>query len=94
MFSNSKANADSEYRRPLLEADAQAGNHLDEQYDQEQESSALTTPRTAGGSKVVSFKEEVQVRIIAPPLRSTASSREAGELRGSVVALIKLNICS
>lgn len=88
MFSNSKSNgsnADSESRRPLLDVEAQPGNHLDEYCDPEHEASALVTPRTAGGSKVVSFKDEVQVRIIAPPLRSTTSSREAGEPRHSVV---------
>jgi len=42
--------------------------------------SALQTPRTAGGSKVVKFKDDVQVRIIAPQLRSNTTSREAGEL--------------
>lgn len=79
MFSNSKENADSEYRRPLLDAEAQAGDHIEEHYGADlDESSALATPRTAGGSKVVTFKDEVQVRIIAPPLRSTATSREAG----------------
>ena len=81
MFSNSKENADSEYRRPLLDTEAQAGDHMDEHYSADlDESSALATPRTAGGSKVVTFKDEVQVRIIAPPLRSTATSREAGGL--------------
>jgi hypothetical protein len=76
MFSNS--NADSEYRQPLLDT---AENHLDDQYDAEPESSALATPRTAGGSKVVTFKDEVQVRVFLPPLRSTTTSREAGELK-------------
>lgn len=88
MFSNSKSNgsnADLEYRRPLLDVEAQPGNQLDEYYDPEHEDSALVTPRTAGGSKVVSFKDEVQVRIIAPSLRSTTSSREAGESQRSVV---------
>lgn len=82
MFSNSKANvpnADSEYTHPLLDAEAQANNHLDEHYDSEHEGSALVTPRTAGGSKVVTFKNEVEVKVFAPPLRSTTSSREAGD---------------
>jgi len=81
MFNKSKANgsSDTEYRQPLLDAEAQASNHIGEgDFDDEQ--GALATPRTAGGSKVVKFKEDVQVRVIGPPLRSMIASRETGEL--------------
>ena len=79
MFSNSKANghSDSEYREPLLGAEAQDSNPRTDD-DLEREESALATPKTAGGSKVVKFREEVQVKVIAPSLRSTTSSRETG----------------
>ncbi len=79
MFNNSKENghSDSEYRQPLLGAEAQDSNHLTD-HDLDDEVSALATPRTAGGSKVVTFNEEVQVKVIPPSLRSTTSSRETG----------------
>ncbi len=77
MFNKSKGNgsSDTEYRQPLLDAEAQASNHIGED-DFDDEQGAL---RTAGGSKVVKFKEDVQVRVIGPPLRSMTSSRETGE---------------
>ncbi|PPQ98624.1 hypothetical protein CVT24_003957 [Panaeolus cyanescens] len=66
-------NADGESSQPLLSQTI--FNVADDDDDDGDSPSALApTPKTAGGSRVVTFKDEVQV--IAPSLRSTTSSRE------------------
>ncbi|KAF9475551.1 amino acid transporter [Pholiota conissans] len=65
-----------EHRQPLLAGEEphtlfEAGDDSD---DDLEGTSALVTPKTARGTHSVTFKEEVQ--LIAPPLRSTTTSRE------------------
>ena len=86
MFNKSRTNgnADSEYRRPLLDSEAEHSRTLfnaDDDSDEEG-TSALVEPTT---SKSVHFKEDVQV--IAPPLRSMTASRETGESASSLTSL-------
>ena len=86
MFNKSRTNgnADSEYRRPLLDSEAEHSRTLfnaDDDSDEEG-TSALVEPTT---SKSVHFKEDVQV--IAPPLRSMTASRETGESASSSTSL-------
>lgn len=94
MFNKSKANgsSDVEYRQPLLDAEAQASNRVSDD-DIDNEHGALATPMTAGGSKVVKFKEHVQVRVIAPTLRSMNSSRETGQSYISFVLNTTCYLC-
>ena len=72
-----------EHRQPLLDPE-EDGDHAphtlftaaDDSDDDLEDTSALVTPKTARGTHSVSFSDEVQVRILAPNLRSTTSSRE------------------
>ncbi|PPQ67326.1 hypothetical protein CVT25_005909 [Psilocybe cyanescens] len=71
--------SESESRQPLLNAREHPSPHTlfttgEDSDDDLEGSSALVSPKTARGTHSVSFKEEVQ--LIAPPLRSTTSSRE------------------
>lgn len=80
--SQSRHNVDSgpeESRQPLLHSRENLNDHhadtiftAGDDFDEELEgTSALVTPKTHN----VTFKEDIQ--LIAPPLRSTTSSREA-----------------
>lgn len=80
--SHSRINVDSgteEFRQPLLHSREDLNNHHAEtiftagdDFDEDVEgTSALETPKTRN----VTFEEDIQH--IAPPLRSTTSSREA-----------------
>ncbi|KAF9531648.1 amino acid transporter [Crepidotus variabilis] len=74
--SKQSSSSDPEYRRPLLDEEAQLNGQpiFTTGDDSDEEEGSALTPRTAGGSRNVSFREEVSV--IAPSLRSTMSSRE------------------
>ena len=87
MFKNSsrsRPNVNSgteEHSQPLLHSREDLNDHAetlftaDDDFGEELEgTSALETPKTARGTHNVTFKEDVQ--LIAPPLRSTTSSRE------------------
>lgn len=81
MFKSKQSDAnESEYRRPLLDEEA-GGQPIFTTGDDEdeEEGSALETLKTPGGSKTVTFRDEVQV--FQPSLKSTTSSRETGKLR-------------
>lgn len=79
----SAAQDSDEHRQPLLDPDENRDHapHTlftagDDSDDELEDTSALVTPKTARGTHSVSFSDEVQVRILAPNLRSTTSSRE------------------
>ncbi|KAF9049747.1 amino acid transporter [Panaeolus papilionaceus] len=71
---SSRSNNDHEYTQPLLQSEPNSQTIFNVADDDDDDDTALATPKTAGGSRVVTFKDEVQV--IAPSLRSTTSSRE------------------
>ena len=75
-----------ESSQPLLDSRTNPGSqtifNAGDDDDDLEGSSALVTPKTSRGGHTVTFSEEVQ--LIAPPLRSTTSSREA---RMSIISL-------
>jgi sodium-coupled neutral amino acid transporter 11 len=89
MFKNSprsRPNVNSvseEHRQPLLHSREDLNDETlftaDDDFGEELEgTSALGTPKTSRGTHNVTFKEDAQ--LIAPPLRSTTSSRETRQL--------------
>ena len=66
-----------EASQPLLESHEQDPILCSVDDDYEEEGTALVDPPSRR-DHTVRFREDVQVRVFAPPLRSTYDSREAG----------------